>query len=303
MTDHPKSWRDVIKVHPAADLFPMMSPDELKALGEDIRKNGLTTPIVLWGVLKESWPHYSLLDGRNRLDAMEAAGLSLVDDKGELNLDKGVLANKHDIVASYRYEGLATVPSGIDPYDYVLSANLHRRHLTAEQKREIVAKMLKARPAKSNRTIAKQAKVDHKTVASVRAEKQATGEIPQLNKTVGVDGKARTTALKKKRRDIDDKLAENRAKTAAKATDALARQQPDNPPDHPLVAAWQMAADDTAKLPFVVYHRDQIVAAFAKRDDACDWARYRSVNFGCRCAVSTVKGVLNAFEDGQSVDT
>ena len=30
-----KSWRDVINVHPAADLFPMMSPDELKTLGED----------------------------------------------------------------------------------------------------------------------------------------------------------------------------------------------------------------------------------------------------------------------------
>ena len=26
------------QVHPAADLFPMMSPDELKALGEDIKK-------------------------------------------------------------------------------------------------------------------------------------------------------------------------------------------------------------------------------------------------------------------------
>ena len=31
----------MIKVHPAADLFPMMTPDELKALGEDIKKNGL----------------------------------------------------------------------------------------------------------------------------------------------------------------------------------------------------------------------------------------------------------------------
>ena len=39
-TDKPKSWRDVIKIHPAADLFPMMSPDELKALGEDIKRNG-----------------------------------------------------------------------------------------------------------------------------------------------------------------------------------------------------------------------------------------------------------------------
>jgi hypothetical protein len=43
-----KSWRDQIKVHPAADLFPMMSPDELKTLGEDIKANGLAHQIVLW---------------------------------------------------------------------------------------------------------------------------------------------------------------------------------------------------------------------------------------------------------------
>ena len=35
-----KSWRDVYEVHPAAELFPMMSTEELKALGEDIKKNG-----------------------------------------------------------------------------------------------------------------------------------------------------------------------------------------------------------------------------------------------------------------------
>ena len=27
----PKSWRDVLPVHPAADLFPLMAPDELKS--------------------------------------------------------------------------------------------------------------------------------------------------------------------------------------------------------------------------------------------------------------------------------
>ena len=42
----PKSWRDVIKVHPAADLLPMMSPDELKTLGEDIKANGFVERYV-----------------------------------------------------------------------------------------------------------------------------------------------------------------------------------------------------------------------------------------------------------------
>jgi len=33
-----RSWRDVLSVHPAAELFPQMSADELRELGEDIKK-------------------------------------------------------------------------------------------------------------------------------------------------------------------------------------------------------------------------------------------------------------------------
>jgi ParB-like chromosome segregation protein Spo0J len=71
------SWRDSIKVHPAADLFPMMSEAELRALGEDIRANGLRSPIVLHRDDKprEDARRYTLLDGRNRLDAMELVGI------------------------------------------------------------------------------------------------------------------------------------------------------------------------------------------------------------------------------------
>ena len=82
-----KSWRDVLPVHPAADLFPLMSADELKALGEDIKKNGLKHEVVLWSPgdcgdgAKERLRY--LLDGRNRLDAMERAGIKFLNDKGE----------------------------------------------------------------------------------------------------------------------------------------------------------------------------------------------------------------------------
>src|SRR5215831_18765282 len=42
------SWRSTLPIHPAAELFPRMSPDELRALGKDVVKNGLKSPIVMW---------------------------------------------------------------------------------------------------------------------------------------------------------------------------------------------------------------------------------------------------------------
>ncbi len=129
----------------------------------------------------------SLLDGRNRLRALIASGREL-----------------HD----YYFHVVGHCESTRDPYAYVISANIHRRHLSAEQKRDLIAKVVKATPEKSNRQIAEVLKVDHKTVASVRAVKVATGEIPQLTKTLGKDGKKRkqpklkpkppTTAIKPK---------------------------------------------------------------------------------------------------------
>src|SRR6516164_4912484 len=70
-------WRDVLPIHPAAELFPMMSEPELKELGEDIKKNRLKTSIAIFDSGFDTKGHrYWLLDGRNRLAAMEAVGLA-----------------------------------------------------------------------------------------------------------------------------------------------------------------------------------------------------------------------------------
>jgi len=187
-----KSWRDVLPIHPAADLFPMMTPDELKTLGEDIKKNGLHVPVTLWKEQK----HFplQLLDGRNRLDAIEAIGSTIRVDNIGSDADPQIR------LWVCEPNGSTSLPmkitelrgdEGRDPYTFVVSTNVRRRHLTAEQKRELIATLVKASPEKSNRQIAETVKVDHKTVAAVRAEKEATGEIPQLKKTIGKDGKAR----------------------------------------------------------------------------------------------------------------
>jgi len=171
----PKSWRDVLPIHPAAELFPLMSPDELKALGEDIRKNALTSPIALWRASPAA--QLQLLDGRNRLDAIEI-------------IDKcPAIKDASQIEAVIKQGKAILLHESVDPYAYVISANIHRRHLTAEQKRELIAKLLKATPEKSNRQIAETVKADDKTVGSVRRALEGRAEIPHVETRTDTKGR------------------------------------------------------------------------------------------------------------------
>lgn len=69
--------------------------------------------------------------------------------------------------------------------------NIARRHLTQAQKRQLIADQLRETPERSDRWLGKMLGVDGKTVASVRAELEATAGFPQFNRTVGLDGKSR----------------------------------------------------------------------------------------------------------------
>jgi hypothetical protein len=66
MTSKPKSWRDLLPVHPAAELFPMMSEEELRALGEDIKKNGLREGVALLDGESPRWAQPPRGDGSGR---------------------------------------------------------------------------------------------------------------------------------------------------------------------------------------------------------------------------------------------
>jgi ParB-like chromosome segregation protein Spo0J len=151
-----------LRFHPLADIFPLMEGTEFDELFADIKAHGLVEPIVVYEGM--------ILDGRNRYRACEVAGLE----------------------PAYRHF------TGDDPTAFVISANLHRRHLTAEDKRKVIADLIKADPTKSNRQIAKAAKVDDKTVGTIRKKLGATAEIPQLEKTTGADGKARRHPRKRR---------------------------------------------------------------------------------------------------------
>jgi len=181
-------WRSVIKVHPAADLFPMMSPDELATLTEDIRANGLKNLIATWfDENEEEW----LIDGRNRLDAMGALGYLF--NRGLLEREAPQL-----FISEPGRRGNLPVQhySDVDPYTLAISFNINRRHLTTAQKSEVIAALLNAKPGRSDSATAKLAKVSDKTVGKKRKELEATSEIPKLDKRVGADGKTRSAPKK-----------------------------------------------------------------------------------------------------------
>ena len=83
----------------------MLGVEELGELADDIMLNGLHQPIVLY--------QGQILDGRNRYQACELAGI----------------------------EPDCTEYEGDDPLGYVLSLNLHRRHLTASQRAALAAEI------------------------------------------------------------------------------------------------------------------------------------------------------------------
>lgn len=95
--------------HPAVRLFPLMPPDELKELAEDIKKNGQRDPVQV--VYTYDGPSL-LLDGQNRVAACAIA-------KVNPRVECIHLRNFSD-------DG--------DLLRYVLSKNMKRRHLTPAQR-------------------------------------------------------------------------------------------------------------------------------------------------------------------------
>jgi hypothetical protein len=66
--------------------------------------------------------------------------------------------------------------------------------LTAEQKREVIAALLREDPTRSNRATASLAKVDDKTVGSVRRDLEGRAEIPHVDKVVDTKGRRQPTS-------------------------------------------------------------------------------------------------------------
>jgi ParB-like chromosome segregation protein Spo0J len=94
------------EIHPLAELFPPMSDEQYQALKADIAENGQHEDIMIWQGM--------LIDGRHRLRACLELGIQ--PDTAELD-------------------------DSCDPYIYVITHNLHRRHLTESQRSLVAGKL------------------------------------------------------------------------------------------------------------------------------------------------------------------
>ena len=218
MTSNPKSWRDELPIHPAADLLPMMSEPELLELGQDILKRCLLEGVALFDG--------QLLDGRNRLDAMEKANVRLVVDG---QLDRNI---PHRNVR------------GCDPVAYVLSKNIHRRHLTNEQRLELISKLVTATPEKSDRQIAEQAQASPTTVGKIRKKLETTGRVSTVDTRTDKGGRKqqahkRASMTRAPIRGTAVMAAADRAE--ARAAEQKATPKPE-PPPAPQLEAPELAA-------------------------------------------------------------
>ena len=95
-----------LDVHPLAQIFPPMSEEAFKALVDDIKENGLREPIIIHDG--------QVLDGRNRYRACSELGIE-------------------PITRAWDRRGTAL--------SFVISKNLHRRHLNESQRAMVAAKI------------------------------------------------------------------------------------------------------------------------------------------------------------------
>lgn len=257
------------ELHPLCTLFPRMVGPEFDALVADIKANGLRSPIVLHQGM--------ILDGGNRARACDVAGVE----------------------AQYiEFDGSSVVA-------FVLSANLHRRHMTPGQQAAIVALAQdweKAQPRggdrKSNQSATlhfdSAAKRASESGASVRTQKMADKLVkasPDLGRKVALGEKSLPAALRETDQsatlhfDPADKPAKAKkpATPSAAATDSAEVQSLRDQIDE-LTANLREATEDNESMARVFEADDKVKAAMAEAK------RYRELN---RILEERIAGLMN----------
>lgn len=146
-----------LRLHPEAEAIPAMRPEEHDGLLEDIEEHGVQVPL---DILEDG----IILDGRHRWRVAATLGIAWLPCR---------------------------VVRPADPFLYMWRMAVVRRHLTRGQRAMMVARLLERDPGASDRRVAAEAGVDHRTVGRIRERMESTGEIPQSTERTGIDGRTR----------------------------------------------------------------------------------------------------------------
>lgn len=194
-----------LEIHPAGDLFPTISGDDFALLRDDIKTNGLRVPIVLY--------EDKILDGRNRYLACSALGM----------------------------EPKFTTYKGQDPAAYVVSLNLHRRHLTESQRAMVAGKLATLkngeRPAqicageKTQEEAAELLNVSRRAVQQARkVQSDGTPELIKAVETGEVSVSAAATVADLPKREQAKAVKQGPKAVKEKAAKVRKGKKPETPP-------------------------------------------------------------------------
>lgn len=156
----PKTKSSKVRYKPVLAL-PPLPPDQFQALKANISVNGVLVPILV----DSDGSKRKIIDGSHRK--------RIADELG--------------------YDCPELVQAGLDEEEkrtLARALNLARRHLSSEQKRQLISDQLQETPDRTNRWIARMLGVSHPSVAAVRMELDSVGKIIQLDRRVGSDGKS-----------------------------------------------------------------------------------------------------------------
>lgn len=254
-----------IELHPLCTLFPRMSGGEFASLASDIKANGLRNPITLLDGM--------ILDGGNRYRACLEAGIDPV---------------------FARFEGGNIV-------SFVLSANLHRRHMSAGQQAAIVAS---AQDWSKSQTVggdrkSEDAKIKVQDCTLVTSEQRAAASGASLRTQKDADKVAKASpelakqvahgeiSLPKAVAQVDNKLPKPKTEEVAQET------KPEIPVGSCLIdtdrldelqANLKEAIDDNASMARVFESDDKLAAALVEAK------RYREQ---ARILETRISGLMN----------
>lgn len=180
--------------HELATIFPPMTAQEKRDLANDIRKNGLVDPIILFDD--------QILDGRSRFEAC-------------LNAD-----------VEPRYINFDELPAAVKeagPLSFVIARNMKRRHLTPSQLAIIAAetipqfeKRAKERqqaglaPTGANGEIGKSAEIAAKTLGASPRSVERARQVLKISPEQGARVKAGKLSLHKAAKEAAKKKPEKK---------------------------------------------------------------------------------------------